>query len=127
MVKFEPLFFAVRRDTLILLVQNKVSKQKDTPCHGLRLPCATQQIRRLRNSLRSNSPRRKLLIRLRCSAWQQGVLLHKLSCCCALAKPSIKRLHALKQSDKTRCCALAKPSIKRCVCNFHEMFDPFTL
>ena len=31
MVELEQYLFASRRDTLILLVQNKVSKQKDTP------------------------------------------------------------------------------------------------
>ncbi len=56
-----------------LLAQRKVTKAKGTPCHGLWLPCAAQQIRRLRNSLRSDSPRRKLLTCLRCSAWQQGI------------------------------------------------------
>ena len=64
---------ARRQVTLLLLVQKKVTKLNDTPCHGLRLPCTTRQIRRLRNSLRSDSPRRKLLTCLRCSAWQQGI------------------------------------------------------
>ena len=56
-----------------MLVQNKVPKQKEPPHHGLRLPCASRQSGRLRNSLRSNSPRRKLSLCLRCSAWQQGI------------------------------------------------------
>ncbi len=34
----------------LLSVQKKVIKEKYTPCQGLRLPCATHQVGRLRNS-----------------------------------------------------------------------------
>ncbi|PKN94667.1 MAG: hypothetical protein CVU43_24545 [Chloroflexi bacterium HGW-Chloroflexi-5] len=34
----------------LLFVQKKVPKEKDIPCHGLRLPCAAHQSKRLRNS-----------------------------------------------------------------------------
>ena len=61
----------------LLLVQKKVTKVNDTPYHGFQLPCATQQVKRLRNSLRSNSPRRNPLSCLRCSAWQQGIYSQK--------------------------------------------------
>ena len=46
MVELETFYFAFRRVTLILLVQNKVSKQKDTPCHGHCLPCAALKVGR---------------------------------------------------------------------------------
>ena len=75
MVEFETSRGCPTASYFLLLVQKKVTKVNDTPCHGLRLPCATRPIRRLRNSgfQPSNSPRRKLLISLRCSAWQQGI------------------------------------------------------
>jgi len=63
----------------ILHTQNKVTKQKGAPCHGLRLPCVAQLTWRLRNSPSENtsgsdSPRRNPHASLRYSAWQQGML-----------------------------------------------------
>ncbi len=42
------------------------------PVLALRVPCAVRQLRRLRNSLRSNSARRKPRSRLHCSATPEG-------------------------------------------------------
>ena len=44
----------------LLLVHKKVTKVNDTPYHGLRLPCASRQSERLRNSgyaLKQSSPK----------------------------------------------------------------------
>jgi hypothetical protein len=67
MVEFEASRGCPTASYFLLLVQNKVFKQKDTPCRLF--PALLRKIRRLRNSRfqRSDSPRRKLPILLCCT------------------------------------------------------------